>query len=97
MLVVDPIKLFLFRPMGDEEYLKYTESFALIPQVFSNPNLVRKQSMQRTSFQSPNRFAGTKKMASSNKLVAFPSYLGGLDESSNHMDDSFSVGYSLHY
>mmetsp|Transcript_45220 Transcript_45220/g.109436 ORF Transcript_45220/g.109436 Transcript_45220/m.109436 type:complete len:680 (+) Transcript_45220:39-2078(+) len=102
MLVVDPIKLYLFRPMGDDEYLKYTESFALIPQVFSQSNLIRRQSLHRSSntLASPQRFGSTNRMASTNKLVAFPSYLGGLDKSpsvSNHLDDSFSVGYSLHY
>lgn len=104
MLVVDPIKLYLFRPMGDDEYLKYTESLALIPQVFSHPNLMRRQSVHRNlqssnELASPN-FAGKKQMASTNKLVAFPSYLGGLDRLpsvSNHLDDSFSVGYNLHY
>lgn len=98
MLVVDPIKLYLFRPMGDDEYLKYTESFALIPQVFSNPNLVRRQSIHRSLHSS--HMSGTNRFASSNKMVAFPSFLGGLDKSpsmSNHMDDSFSVGYTLNY
>ncbi|CAJ1938882.1 unnamed protein product [Cylindrotheca closterium] len=106
MLVVDPIKLYLFRPMGDDEYLKYTESFALIPQVFSQSNLIRRQSFHTKGLHSsnllasPNEFASPLRTKSTHKLVAFPSYLGGLDKSpsvSNHLDDSFSIGYNLHY
>ncbi|KAL3941758.1 MAG: hypothetical protein SGBAC_003937 [Bacillariaceae sp.] len=107
MLVVDPIKLYLFRPMGDDEYLQYTGSFALIPQVFSQTNLIRRHSLHKSLHSSnlpdipnPQPFGSPIRRASTNKLVSFPSYLGGLDRSpslSNHMDDSFSVGYNLHY
>jgi hypothetical protein len=83
MLVVDPIRLYLFRPMDDDEYLKYTESLAFIPQVFSQTNM-RKSGMASHK---------------SGMLVAFPSFAGNMDKSSSigNLDDSFSVGYSLHY
>eukprot|EP00980_Cylindrotheca_fusiformis_P024992 scaffold12868_cov96-Cylindrotheca_fusiformis.AAC.1 len=85
MLVVDPIKLFLFRPMDDDEYLKYTESLIFIPPVFSQTNM-RRKSVDITSFKS-------------GMLGSFPSYTSNLDESSSigNLDDSYSVGYSLHY
>ena len=38
MLLVDPVKSYLFRPMDDDEWLRYTESFAVIP-VLSGANI----------------------------------------------------------
>jgi hypothetical protein len=83
MLVIDPITLYLFRPMNDDEYLKYTESLALIPQVFSQT------SMRKTGLVSHK----------SGVIMPFSSFHENLNKTSSvgNLEDSFNIGYSLHY
>jgi len=52
MLLLDPIRVFLFRPMDDAEWLRYTESLAILP-VMSGTDV-------RNAFQSSSNLARMK-------------------------------------
>lgn len=86
MMVVHPIKLYLFRPMGNDEYLKYVESITLIPQAFSQPTFSHTSMRRLSSYRS-------------GMLAAYPSYGGKSDghSSRGNLEDYYSVGYNFHY
>ena len=74
MLLVDPIRIFLFRPMDDDEWMRYTESIAIFPAMSgadirnafqSSTNLAR---MRRKSISS----AMNKRMEQSPSIMFFP-------------------------
>jgi hypothetical protein len=95
MILVDPTKSYLFRPMEEDEYLKYTESLALIPTTFSSAALFRESSV--AALREPK---GLRSHKSTGLLaLSYPSVSGNMDGSFSNgsMEDSFNVGYSLHY
>lgn len=110
MLLLDPIRVFLFRPMDDDEWLRYTESLAILP-VMSGTDI-------RNAFQSGNNLARIKHKSfvhakSPSSTMFFPvddserSKRRGLgmvldeaeyefgEKRGSHLDDSTSFSYGL--
>lgn len=109
MVLVGPINTYLFRPMDEEEWFKYTESIAIFPSTLSGTDN-RNAMFPSKSFAS-DRATTMKRAESSGNLVpsslspyhissasmtslALQAALGGTMED---MNDSYQFGYSLHY
>jgi hypothetical protein len=89
MLLVDPVKSYLFRPMDDDEWLRYTESLAIIP-ALSGANI-------RNAMSYPNMMGAMRRTESSADLSYASVSNSQRQIFSGSLDDSFSFGYSLHY
>jgi len=68
VLLVDPIKKFLFRPMQDDEWLHYTESMAILP-VISGADIRYAMTMSHPNFNDYQAAGGLRRSSSVDQSV----------------------------